>query len=90
MTSIKDLCDNGLAATYNGHYKTFTDLYEMLCHETYRLAGTSKSVLRFTKNGPAKNSQLSPIDFKKMKLKAEIDHVLDLLSENIADTLKLK
>jgi len=66
----------------------FDDLYIMLAHEAYKLNRTTRSIIKFSRTGTEKNND--PVNYRKLKLKIEIDDMLSLLNEKISSVLHLK
>uniref|UniRef100_A0A6H1ZD30 Uncharacterized protein n=1 Tax=viral metagenome TaxID=1070528 RepID=A0A6H1ZD30_9ZZZZ len=73
----------------NEHYRQFADCYYILCQETYKLSKATRSILQFSKSGsPAVAAE--PVNYRNLRLKTEIDGLMDWMSEKIIKMLKLK
>ena len=83
MKITKDLhnCINQ-EITDNDHFRQFVELYEFTCQGAYKLGKTTGSVLKFTRNGTNITDQ-GVLNLRLARGKAEIDFVLDILSERM-------
>ena len=90
MKITKDLhkCINQ-EITDNNHHRNFEELYYMLCQDAYNLERQTGSMIKFSGAGITQERG-NVLNYKLAREKAEVDYILDILTERIKIALKVE